>query len=120
MTGEARLTERYVRVSGEGLWLWCPGCTDTHRIVIDGPMAWQWNGDTTRPTITPSIRVSGVQWAPDQAFHKPRHHVADGEQIICHSFVTDGQWRFLADCTHDLAGQEVPLAPLPDGLDDDA
>ena len=110
-----------IRVNGDSMWLWCPGCEDSHRIVIFGANAWTWNKSTTAPTVTPSIKVTGVQWAPDQGFHKPRHRVEPGEQVVCHSFLTDGQWQFLADSTHVLAGQTVPMVPLPDwlaGVDD--
>lgn len=32
----------------------------------------------------------------------------------CHSFLTGGLWQFLDDCAHALAGQTVPMVPLPD------
>lgn len=32
----------------------------------------------------------------------------------CHSFVRDGKWEFLTDSAHKLAGQTVPLPPIPD------
>jgi hypothetical protein len=41
-------------------------------------------------------------------------HVA--ERGNCHSFIRNGQWEFLGDCAHKLAGQTVPLPPLPDWL----
>ena len=99
-----------VRVQGDSFWLWCPACDDAHRISN----AWGWNGDTERPTFTPSIRVGGVQWAESESFHKPSHKVGAGEQIVCHSFLTDGVWNYLGDCTHDKAGQSVPMVDLPD------
>lgn len=34
----------------------------------------------------------------------------------CHSFIRSGQWQFLADCAHKLAGQTVPMVPVPDWL----
>lgn len=113
-----------VRVAGNGaapgrsLWLWCPGCDDAHRITIGSPNGWMWDGSEMAPTISPSIKVTGVQWTPDTGFHKPNHRVAAGEQIVCHSFVRAGRWEFLADCTHVLAGQSVPMVPLPDWLGD--
>lgn len=87
----------------------CPGCSDVHGVVVDVPEAWEWNGDLERPTISPSIHVGGVQWAPGEDFHKPAHDVAPGEGIVCHSFVRGGQIEFLNDCTHALAGQTVDL-----------
>jgi len=34
----------------------------------------------------------------------------------CHSFIRAGQWQFLTDSAHALAGQTVDLAPLPDWI----
>lgn len=34
----------------------------------------------------------------------------------CHSFLRAGVWDFLGDSAHDLAGQKVPMVPLPDWL----
>jgi hypothetical protein len=31
----------------------------------------------------------------------------------CHSFLRNGQWEFLSDCAHRLAGQTVPMVPIP-------
>lgn len=92
---------------------WCPGCDEAHAIHHDGPNAWGWNGDLERPTFTPSVLVSGVQWAPDSGFHKPGHAVVAGEPTVCHSFVADGRIRFLADSTHALAAQTVDLPAWP-------
>lgn len=34
----------------------------------------------------------------------------------CHSFLHNGVWDFLGDSAHELAGQRVPMEPLPDFL----
>ncbi|WP_410051002.1 DUF6527 family protein [Acidiferrimicrobium sp. IK] len=91
---------------GTHLWLWCPGCDErdpghagAHAVEVApaGPEPrWQWDGNLERPTLTPSILCLGL--------------------IRCHSFVRAGQWQFLADCEHSLAGRSVPLPPLPDWL----
>lgn len=98
-----------VRIGGNGtaqgrsLWLWCPGCEDAHRIVVDSPNGWTWDGNEAAPTISPSILVSS-------------HKTVGADTPQCHSFVRAGQWEFLADSTHALAGQTVPMVPLPDWL----
>lgn len=93
--------------------LWCPACEETVRITDK----WGWNGNTERPTFTPSILLTGVQWGVNDSFYKPKHNiVAPGEKIVCHSFLTDGVWNFLNDCTHDMAGQQVPMVDLPNWL----
>jgi len=53
---------------------------------------WSWNGDIESPTLKPSILT-------DQSPEGPR----------CHSFVNDGMVKYLSDCTHELAGQSLPL-----------
>lgn len=92
---------------GRGCWIWCPGCQEAHRPRIvgadgtkpEGPV-WEWNGrDDEHFGIEPSLLV-GVP----------------GSGNVCHSFIRDGWWEFLDDCTHELAGQTVPMIPLPDWL----
>jgi len=90
---------------------------------IDGrPTAWQFNGDTDRPTFSPSILARGG------CCYEPNWHQSelagrlpekcdkgspdeDGISMchVCHSLVRDGRIEFLGDCTHALAGQTVDL-----------
>jgi hypothetical protein len=89
------------------VWMWCPGCDHAKGIPVpgeDGALPpegphWEWNGSLTSPSLTPSIL---------------QH--ASGRMPQCHSYLTDGQWQFLSDCTHELASQTVPMVPLPDWL----
>lgn len=74
---------------------------------------WQFNGNLEKPTVSPSILVSGVEWLTDEEHAR----VMAGEKIepkptICHSFITDGKIQFLSDSTHSLAGQTVELPPI--------
>ena len=114
--------DRVVRLASNGdapgrsLWMWCPGCDDAHRITVGDECGWAWDGNETAPTISPSIKVTGVQWDESYSFHKPNHLAAPGQPIVCHSFVRAGRWEFLSDCTHTLAGQTVPMVPLPKWL----
>lgn len=76
----------------------CPGCGFEHIIRLH-PLpspSWDFNGSFDAPTLRPSI----LSVFP-----------ADGDDPaeVCHSFITDGQIQFLGDCTHELAGQTVPL-----------
>lgn len=78
-------------------WFWCAGCGTHHAI---DPSRWTWNGDTERPTFSPSVLVTyefGEERLPQR----------------CHSFVRDGQIQYLSDCTHALAGQTVSMEELP-------
>jgi Family of unknown function (DUF6527) len=77
--------------------LWCPGCDGA--VMIDN--TWSFNGNAERPTFEPSILTTG----------------SDSQ---CHSFLRDGQWQFLSDSTHKLAGQTVPMIDLPDWLEQES
>lgn len=35
------------------------------------------------------------------------------QDITCHSFLRNGVWQFLPDSTHQLAGQNFDMVPLP-------
>jgi len=89
-----------VRIAEGGrVSFWCPGCDGSHVISVAAG-GWTWNGDVECPTFSPSVLVTGFVHG-------------EGERR-CHSYVRDGQIEFLADCTHQLAAQTVPLPPWPD------
>ena len=105
----------------EAIQLWCPGCQYEREDepghyagglnmlpVVRGGQGgdtprptWGWNGDLVAVTLTPSILT------------RSRRGEAQAE-FACHSFLTNGRWHFLADCTHSLAGQTADMLPLPD------
>lgn len=74
----------------------CPGCKETHLIPVTGDQRWEWDGSLERPTISPSILA---RWTEGDT------------PVVCHSFVRSGVVEFLGDCTHELAGQSVPMKP---------
>jgi hypothetical protein len=94
---------------------WCPGCNQAHGVRVAGEQPWAWNGDVERPTFSPSILVHHFQLSPEgRAMIQRGDPPHDGKrypgsEVICHSFVTDGRIKFLADCTHALARQTVDL-----------
>lgn len=100
----------------EGLtsyWMWCPACDDAVRITS----GWEWNGSLDKPTFKPSIKTTGVQWPQGDTSYKSGHPgVAPGKPTVCHSFLTDGVWNFLADCTHSHKGESMPMVDLPDWI----
>lgn len=76
---------------------------------------WSWNGDTERPTLKPSILSKGQRELT--AEEVARLHA--GEELnlppaVCHTWVTDGVAQYLADCTHEFAGQSLPLNDVED------
>lgn len=86
-------------LDGHVYYHYCPGCNTIHGIWTEqtsGPN-WTFNGNMEKPTFTPSVRCMGGQ-----------------NQTTCHYFVTDGIQKFCPDSPHALAGQEIPLYPLPD------
>ncbi len=95
------------------LWFWCPGCDEYHAFKVNIPGSWDWNGSEESPTITPSILVRGTKRISDEEAER----ILRGEHIeaiplVCHSYVTDGKIRFLADSAHALAGQTVDLPDM--------
>ena len=63
-------------------------------VTRKGTCCWSWNGDTENPTLKPSIRTRGHEF---------------GKDVVCHTFVNDGNVQFLSDCTHELAGKTMEL-----------
>jgi Family of unknown function (DUF6527) len=73
----------------------CLGCGFVHHVRTAGNApVWEWNGDTERPTVSPSILVRT-------------------RDTVCHSFIENGQIRYLDDCTHALAGKTIELPDCP-------
>ncbi|EPR5019237.1 TPA: DUF6527 family protein [Pseudomonas aeruginosa] len=89
------------------LFFECPGCKMLHgiNVEVDGQPRWTWNGSVDNPTFRPSILVR-YPWRLLES--------GEREQVVCHSFVTDGRIQYLSDCTHRLAGQTVDLPPQGD------
>lgn len=76
-----------------GYAAWCHGCEEYH--VFDE--RWQFNGDFDDPTFTPSYLVKSTRSKDKEGF------------VCCHSFLTNGVWQFLSDCTHELKNTNMPL-----------
>lgn len=82
---------------------YCPGCKQLHSVYAFSFKSskggqWQWNGDKVKPTFSPS-----VLYERENEPNMPR----------CHSFVENGIIRYLGDCGHALANQNVPLPENP-------
>lgn len=82
-------THLIIKLPGPQEWVSIP-------VQIHGTRAgtgnWTWNGSTEAPTLRPSLLCT-----------KP------GTGFRCHTWITDGNAQFLADCSHELAGQTLPL-----------
>ena len=93
---------------------YCPACKEDHLVKISGDHSWGFNENYEKPTLTPSVKVTGTQRLTEEEYQQ----VKAGNKIttrpmICHSFITDGRIQFLNDCTHSLAGQTVDLPQYP-------
>lgn len=107
-----------LRRSTEGYSWWCPACEEMHPL----PDRWTFDGNLESPTFSPSFRHTGKQttkvngewtgeWVRD----------ANGNAVdwCCHYIVTAGQVAYCGDCTHAMAGQTIPMPPLPSFMRDD-
>jgi len=101
----------------KAIHLWCPGCEYTdpidgrrkvgglNMLPVEGDKekrpTWDWNGDLVNVGLEPSILTKSKRGE---------------DEFVCHSFLRNGQWQFLGDCTHSLANQTVQMLPLPDWI----
>ena len=87
----------------------CPGCKMEHVVHTETVnrlnARWTYNQRPQEPTFHPSVKVT---WSDPETGKVMR---------TCHSFVQGGKIRFLADCSHALAGKEVPLPNYDDNGD---
>lgn len=72
----------------------CPACRCSHSFNS----SWEFNGDIENPTFHPSLLV---RWGDEE---NPKR--------ICHSYIKNGKWEFLSDCTHKLAGKTVDMVDI--------
>ena len=83
----------------------CPACGFEHsfRVDLEGHgkwdpnSVWSFDGNYDAPTFYPSM---GANLHRNEKYHP-----------VCHSFLQNGVWKFLGDCTHVLANQSVPMIP---------
>lgn len=108
--GKLRLLE------GGRVGFMCPGCKELHQITVredpnrQGPI-WGFNGNYECPTFTPSVLV---RWNEPSDVPEEFDDTSKDKQMVCHSFVREGQIQFLGDCTHDLASRTVDLPAMED------
>lgn len=90
-------------------------------IPANGRPAWTFNDDYEKPTFSPSLLVRTGHYVTGRAPAECPGCIEsklDGSETpcaVCHSFITDGNIQFLADSTHALAGQTVPLGDFING-----
>lgn len=96
MTDILKITN--VNEGHQSAWFWCPACQGHHPFTIKHPVAskaWSFDGNMTKPTFSPSLRVYGPK----------------GNDTACHLFVRNGMIEYCGDCPHELAGKTIPMTP---------
>jgi hypothetical protein len=114
-------------VAGQQLMYWCQGCEQPHSISF-APGHWEWSGDLEKPTFSPSVLVRGGHYAEsfkpgDACWCTYNAEAPPAERTRfkcgrCHTFIRNGMVEFLSDCTHQFAGQTLPLPDLPPHMQD--
>ena len=84
----------------------CPGCKYDHRIMVNYGIQsekqepkWTFNNNLDKPTFSPSLLCREID-------------EQNNVKYVCHSFIRDGQWQYLSDCTHLLAGKTVDMIDI--------
>lgn len=97
----------------QALMFVCPGCaelggvgnTGLHMLPVNSTEkspSWDWDGNIESPTLSPSILTRTAPYV-------------DGVPTgVCHSFLRNGVFEFLDDCTHSMAGKSIPMVELPE------
>lgn len=80
----------------------CPGCKVWHAFSLS---IHKFNQNFEAPTLQPSYLLR----------YPPSKYRPTG--LVCHSFIVDGNIRFLNDCTHELAGRTVMLPEIGEEFD---
>lgn len=106
--GKGLLSEKfgpYLLKCDGGYLARCPGCGGSHFIAVDKPLRngarWSFNNDPLNPSFSPSLLVTIPETRNNDGTVWPRE--------VCHSFIRNGHWQFLSDCTHKMAGQTVAM-----------
>lgn len=108
--------------AGGHAYFFCPGCNDLHAVNV-GDSGWCYNDNPAAPTLSPSVLSRAGHYArsderPGNCYCDVKERIPDWDDDHtchrCHSYVRDGMIQFLDDCSHDKAGQTLPLPPVPD------
>lgn len=75
----------------------CPGCGYAHAVPAK---EWNWNGDTEKPTLSPSVR------------HYYTHPETKKEITVCHYNIVNGKIEYCDDCPHELKNQKIELPEI--------
>lgn len=90
---------------------WCPACEHMHPL----PFSWEFNGDVTVPTFSPSFKQTFTHWTGGVM----ASGLGSGErqERVCHYIITKGMIQFCPDSWHGRS-DIVTMPKIPDGLSD--
>lgn len=100
-----------------GVWaIWCPACEGGHYINTlekneDGAQ-WSGPGDVHNPTFMPSVNIG---WGYNSKKCTPEELAMYRTNNIggrCHFYVRQGIIEYCGDCSHTMAGMNVPVPPI--------
>lgn len=99
-----------------GYIMFCPGCQRGHGIFTSAPKpdgtgpVWEFDGNLSKPTFTPSVRIETVIPATSKDEEKAgRGQPYDSVPLVCHFNITDGNVVYHDDTTHRLRGKTIPM-----------
>lgn len=78
---------------------WCDACQMLHELPTqhsNESCHWEWDGQTHRPTLSPSIRTECTQ--------------------VCHYYLREGWLHYLNDSSHAYAGRVIALPDIPESV----
>lgn len=82
------------KIEPDSFSFFCEGCGCSHLFYTTGTPAWKFNGNMDKPTFEPSLLYRWHEGGADK---------------VCHLFLRNGEVQYLTDCTHKLAGKNVPV-----------
>lgn len=104
---------QYGELRYQALMFWCPGCEHLdeeggrhgglHMLPVNTDIkapVWTWDDNLEQPTLSPSI-------------------LTKTDTLVCHSFLKNGIFEFLGDCTHQYVNMKIPIPDLPEWVLDD-
>lgn len=89
---------------------WCPACREIHEVAVafknPSNASWHFDGNMLFPTFMPSINIRIGPYRDGD--------VGVFRTDVCHHFLKAGFLEYQTDCTHGMAGQRMPLPPIPE------
>lgn len=96
---------------------YCPGCKREHIYFVNSPhwgkdsKGWEFNGDFTTPTFSPSLLNRWGKYADPKFVEDPEFPKSSGQ---CHLFIRNGKIEYCGDCTHEFSGKVIDMVELKD------